>query len=186
MHKENHSSARQNKKAAFSESNARRWKPAKIVGLAVFALAAFVIYGALRASGGSSQPSEAKDANVVERTATTVERDIVIPVSEIQGPKAKFFNYTASDGAKMRFFAMRSSDGVYRAALDACDVCYRSKQGYYQDGDDMICRKCGQKFHSALVNDVTGGCNPVALARVVQGDKLVIKASELESRKSFF
>jgi uncharacterized membrane protein len=50
----------------------------------------------------------------------------------------------------------------------------------------MVCKKCGQRFHSSLVNDVTGGCNPVAIARSVVGDKLVIKTSELESRKAFF
>jgi uncharacterized membrane protein len=111
---------------------------------------------------------------------------VAIPVAGLSDGKAKFFNYTTADKTQMRFFAMRSSDGVYRAALDACDVCYREKKGYTQDGDDMVCQKCGQRFHSALVNEVTGGCNPVAIARTVAGDKLVIKTSELESRKIFF
>ncbi len=186
MHKTGEPEARQQKRTAFTESKTRRWKPAKLVGLAVFGLAAVAIYGAFSAGDRNSRATEAKDAKVIERTETTTTRDIVIPLSEIQGAKAKFFKYTTSDGSKMRFFAIRSSDGVYRAALDACDLCYRGKQGYYQDGDDMVCRKCGQRFHSALVNDVTGGCNPVALERTVKGDKLVIKASELESRKEFF
>ena len=118
--------------------------------------------------------------------AVAPEREVVIPVARLRDGKAKFFNYTTADRTQMRFFAMRSSDGVYRAALDACDVCYREKKGYTQDGDDMVCQKCGQRFHSALVNEVTGGCNPVAIARTVAGDKLVIKTSELESRKIFF
>ena len=123
---------------------------------------------------------------VVSPTDNAPERQVVIPVADLQDGKAKFFDYTTTDKRQMRFFAIRSSDGVYRAALDACDVCYREKKGYTQDGDDMVCKKCGQRFHSALVNDVTGGCNPVAIARNVVGDKLVIKTSELESRKAFF
>jgi hypothetical protein len=120
------------------------------------------------------------------RTPDTGDKDVLVPVADLTDGKAKFFKYTTADKREMRFFAIRSSDGVYRAALDACDVCYREKKGYAQDGDDMVCKKCGQRFHSALVNEVTGGCNPVAIARNVVGDKLVIKASELESRKAFF
>jgi hypothetical protein len=142
-------------------------------------------------SAASSRPPTKQPATSSKRidtppAAVAPEREVAIPVAGLSDGKAKFFNYTTADKTQMRFFAMRSSDGVYRAALDACDVCYREKKGYTQDGDDMVCQKCGQRFHSALVNEVTGGCNPVAIARTVAGDKLVIKTSELESRKIFF
>jgi uncharacterized membrane protein len=119
-------------------------------------------------------------------TDTPVAADIRIPLSEIENGKAKFFDYTTSDNRSVRFFAIKSSDGVYRAALDACDVCYAAKKGYYQDGDNMICKKCSRQFPSALVNEVHGGCNPIGLPRAIDGDTLVIKASELESRKTYF
>lgn len=119
-------------------------------------------------------------------TDTPAAADIRIPLSDIENGKAKFFDYTTSDNRSMRFFAIKSSDGVYRAALDACDVCYAAKKGYYQDGDDMICKKCSRHFPSALVNEVHGGCNPIGLPRAIDGDALVIKASELESRKTYF
>ncbi len=115
-----------------------------------------------------------------------VSGDISIPLSDVSSGKAAFFNYVASNKTQMRFFVIKSSDGVYRAALDTCDVCYRHKKGYQQVGDDMVCRKCGQHFPSNLVNDVTGGCNPVALTRTVAGGNLLIKAADLESMTSYF
>lgn len=167
--------SREQKRARFTEVKGRS-KAKILVLVSTFILAAAGVYAALNGSGTSNAVA----------TATDVESVINIPLTGLNDGKAKFFNFTAADNTKMRFFAIRSSDGVYRAALDACDVCYREKQGYVQDGDDMVCRKCGQRFHSALVNKVTGGCNPVAIDRKVVGDKLVIKTAELQSRKAFF
>jgi uncharacterized membrane protein len=65
-------------------------------------------------------------------------------------------------------------------------VCWEAKKGYVQDGDDMVCRKCGRHFHSAKINEVSGGCNPVPLTRSVADGHLVIAASDLEAGKSYF
>jgi uncharacterized membrane protein len=75
---------------------------------------------------------------------------------------------------------------VYRAAADACVVCFREKMGYHQEGNDMVCNKCGKHFPSALVNEVTGGCNPDGIPRTIQGDKLLIATSELEAHAELF
>jgi len=112
-------------------------------------------------------------------------RDIRISISALSGT-AKFFDYKLPDNKPIRFFAIKSSDGAYRAALDACDTCYHAKKGYHQEGDDMICNNCGLHFHSAQINEVHGGCNPVGLPRTIEGNQLVIKASELESRGGYF
>ena len=109
-----------------------------------------------------------------------------IPLTELAGGQAKFFDYKTADNKQIRFFAMKSSDGVYRAALDACDVCWQAKKGYVQDGDDMICRKCGRHFHSAKINEEAGGCNPIGLTRTVADGHLVIAASDLETGRTFF
>lgn len=108
------------------------------------------------------------------------------PACRTRGGKAKFFDYKTAENKNVRFFAMKSSDGVYRAALDSCDVCWEAKKGYVQDGDDMVCRKCGRHFHSAKINEVSGGCNPVPLTRSVADGHLVIAASDLEAGKSYF
>jgi len=112
--------------------------------------------------------------------------EVQIPLSEVGTGQAKFYQYQAANQKTVRFFVIRSSDGVYRAAADACDVCYREKMGYHQQGDDMVCNKCRKHFPSAYVNEVNGGCNPDGIPRTIQGDKLLIAASELEARAELF
>jgi uncharacterized membrane protein len=81
---------------------------------------------------------------------------------------------------------IKSSDGVYRAAAEACDVCFRDKKGYHQEGDDLVCNKCGRHFASKDVNEVTGGCNPDGIPRAIQASDLVIQTAELEQRTTLF
>ncbi len=115
-----------------------------------------------------------------------VTASISIPASDVSDGKAKFFQYAAADGRQVKFFVMKSSDGMYRAALDACDVCYPGKQGYEQSGDDMVCRKCGRRFASKLINEVSGGCNPIGVPSKVENGKIVINASDLDAGKAYF
>ena len=100
--------------------------------------------------------------------------------------QAKFFEYTASNGKSVRFFVIKSSDGVYRAAADACEVCFRDKKGYHQQGDDMVCNKCGRHFRSKDVNVITGSCNPDGIPRTIQENTIVIAAADLEVRSVRF
>ena len=69
------------------------------------------------------------------------------------------------------------------AAIDACDVCYKAGKGYYQEGDNMVCRNCGRRFASNRINDVKGGCNPAPLNREVQGANLVITMKDINANK---
>ncbi|MEJ2476339.1 MAG: DUF2318 domain-containing protein, partial [Desulfobacterales bacterium] len=86
----------------------------------------------------------------------------------------------------IRYFILKSSDGVIRAAFDACDVCWPAGKGYYQDGDVMVCRNCGRRFASVLVNEVQGGCNPAPLKRSLQGERVVIRAQDILEGKQYF
>jgi uncharacterized membrane protein len=86
----------------------------------------------------------------------------------------------------VRYFVLKSSDGVLRAAFDACDVCWPENKGYFQRGDYMVCRNCGRKFASIKVNEVKGGCNPAPLERSVVGEKLVIQMKDIELGKRYF
>jgi uncharacterized membrane protein len=107
------------------------------------------------------------------------------PVSMFADGAARHFDFKA-DGMTIRYFILKSSDGVIRAAFDACDVCWPAGKGYYQDGDDMVCRNCGRRFASVLVNEVKGGCNPAPLTRTVNGDRLVLKVDDILQGKSYF
>lgn len=102
-----------------------------------------------------------------------------IPVANINDGKAHYFKVKADDGIMTSFFVLKSSDGVIRAAIDACDVCYRSGKGYVQEGDFMVCTNCGRRFVSTRINEVKGGCNPAPLERTVSGKKLVIEMKDI-------
>jgi uncharacterized membrane protein len=176
------SQERKRKKAEFSEPSRRKSKSTLILIAVLLVLAGVGVYLVIRASNdnpaatavATNAPSSAPDS-----------RDIRISLSDLGGT-AKFFDYKLSDNKPIRFFVIKSSDGVYRAALDACDTCYHAKKGYHQEGDDMICNNCGLHFHSSQINEVHGGCNPVGLPRTIEGNQIVIKASELESRGGYF
>ena len=176
------SQAREKKKAEFSETSQPKSKSTIILVAVLLVLVAVGAYLVI----GASNDNPAATAVAANPASTAPEsRDIRISLAELSG-KAKFFDYKLSDNRPVRFFVIRSSDGVYRAALDACDTCYHAKKGYHQEGDDMICNNCGLHFHSAKINEVHGGCNPIGLPRTIEGDQLVIKASELESRGGYF
>jgi uncharacterized membrane protein len=194
-HHSHETHSRESKRAQFAKQSQQKISSTAILVIVFTVLLAVALY--LVIGGVSDRPAStsvaATNASTTTASATRAQNasasetgDVVIPISDVSNGKAKFFDYTASNKTTVRFFVIKSSDGVYRAALDACDVCYAAKKGYYQEADNMICKKCGRQFPSALVNEVTGGCNPIGVPRTVDGDNLVIKASELESRSSFF
>ena len=107
------------------------------------------------------------------------------PVALFEDGQARHFDF--QDGDKtIRYFVIKSADGVIRAAFDACDVCWPAGKGYYQEGDDMVCRNCGRKFASNLVNEVQGGCNPAPLKRKVENGMLVLHPDDIRSGAGYF
>jgi uncharacterized membrane protein len=112
--------------------------------------------------------------------------EVTYPVKTFQDGKTRFYEYKTGDGITIKYFILKSSDGVIRAAFDACDVCWPAGKGYFQKEDFMVCRNCGRRFASVRVNDVTGGCNPGALKREVVGDKLVIKVKDILEGQKYF
>ncbi len=104
---------------------------------------------------------------------------IKIPVGDIDDGDAHYFKVMADDGVMVSFFTLKSRDGVIRAAVDACDVCYKAGKGYVQDGDFMVCSNCGQRFASNRINLVKGGCNPAPLNRNVEKGFLWISMADV-------
>ncbi|MFY9556172.1 MAG: DUF2318 domain-containing protein [Blastocatellia bacterium] len=176
------SQTREQKKAQFSEAPPGKGKTTVILVVIAVVLAGVGVFLVMNAS--SENPAATAVATSPSPNPSDA-RDVKISLADLSGT-AKFFDYRLSDDKPIRFFVVRSSDGVYRAALDACDTCYHAKKGYHQEGDDMICNNCGLHFHSSQINEVHGGCNPVGLPRTIEGNQLVIKASELESRGRYF
>jgi uncharacterized membrane protein len=148
---------------------------AGIVG-AILIVAAAVIYSnrsGVDSSAIASAPSAAGSTSVT------------FPVSLFEDGKARHFEHV--DGKHtIRYFVLKSSDGIIRAAFDACDVCWPAGKGYYQEGDSMVCRNCGRRFASVLVNEVKGGCNPAPLNRALDNGKLVIQVKDIIDGRQYF
>lgn len=155
------------------------WNWAVIVGSLGLLAALLFVSAAVPAPGGA--PAELQPADVAPTG-----QDVQLPITSLAAGAARFFRYTTAAGREVRFFVMRSSDGVVRAAFDTCDVCYREHRGYRQEGDNMICNNCGRAFRSVDINVISGGCNPAPLQRAIAGDDVLITSAAIESGAIYF
>ena len=147
-----------------------------LIGVVIIAAAAAVFY--------VSRGGQVQSATAVVPSATG-STSVAFPLSLFEDGKARHFEH--KDGKiSIRYFILKSSDGIVRAAFDACDVCWPAGKGYYQEGDHMVCRNCGRRFASVLVNEVKGGCNPAPLNRNVQNGKLIIQVKDILDGKQYF
>lgn len=168
---------RNQKRDQFSQPARPGTQPKYVIGAVVGVFVVLLVYMAF--AGGvksSATPTVTPSSDGVVR----------ISLAEVSDGRARFYEYRASNSKTIRFFVIKSSDGVYRAAADACDVCYRSRMGYHQEGDDMVCNKCGRHFPSKDVNVITGSCNPDGIPRTVEGSNLLIAAADLDARAVMF
>jgi len=114
-----------------------------------------------------------KGNNDVKKESSTVTvnaqqgGDVVINKSDIT-ETASFIPYQ-SGNTKMEIIAVKASDGSIRTAFNTCQVCFDSGRGYYvQQGDELICQNCGNRFKISQVEKEKMGCNPVP---ILDGDK---------------
>jgi uncharacterized membrane protein len=110
---------------------------------------------------------------------------VTFPATLFEDGEARYFEH-ASGNFTIKYFILKSSDGIIRAAFDACDVCWPAGKGYYQEGDYMVCRNCGRRFASVQVNEVKGGCNPAPLNRKVENGKVIIEVKDILEGIQYF
>ena len=156
-------------------------KQEKKSGKAVWIVVAVACFGAVLAVVLGVSPASTSGGKFVQASNGKVS----IPVADVHDGKAHYYSYDA-DGKTVDFFLLQSKDGKIRAALDACDVCYKSLKGYRQEGDFMVCNNCNQKFASDQINVVKGGCNPAPLTREVVNGQVVLLEHELRSGLAYF
>jgi uncharacterized membrane protein len=123
----------------------------------VAALSIAVAYG-YESFIGSKDPGKkgtpgitvAKDSDIVIQTKDVTETATFYP-AEI-------------NGTDLEVIAVKAPDGTVRTAFNTCQVCYSSGRGYYkQEGDQLICQNCGNRFGMGDVEVARGGCNPVPI-----------------------
>ncbi|MDJ0783216.1 MAG: DUF2318 domain-containing protein [Desulfosarcinaceae bacterium] len=173
----NRSNASEKKAIVLGQESGSRNSTYVLLGVAILVLAVvgLVIWGT-GPSGGGVTTGVAQTADAAE---------VRLPVAQFDDGQARHFEYKTGN-ITVRYFVLKSSDGVVRAAFDACDVCWPAGLGYFQEGDVMICRNCGRRFASIRINEVKGGCNPAPLQRTVDGDQLVIRVADIEGGKGYF
>ncbi len=179
-HKKHHDVQQPNRRDQFERpaSSGPRISPTTAVLGLIVLFAAVLVYVVTSQTRGSAQTAPTEIA-----TAGT---DVTLPIATFSDGKARFYRYVTTSGREVKFFVIRSSDGVVRAAFDACDTCYRERKGYHQEGDAMVCNNCGRRFRSVDVNVLQGGCNPAPVERAVMGDQIVVKAASLELGTTYF
>ncbi len=151
--------------------------------VAAMAVCAALVLGGTAAfmasRGGTRSPAQAV-------SASGPSTEFVLPVSLFSDGKARFYRYDDGAGVTIQYFVLKSSDGVVRAAFDACDSCWPAGKGYRQEGDEMVCNNCRRRFPSTRINVVQGGCNPAPLKRSVRGDDIVITLGDILAGRAYF
>jgi len=171
---------RENKKAAVMGSSKKNRLP-MIITLAVLVLAGGSVIGLMQ----YNKTGPALVAGTAKAPQSTDASAVTYPITLFDDGQARHYSFKAGNET-IRYFVLKSADSVVRAAFDACDVCWPAGKGYFQEGDNMVCRNCGRRFASNRINEVKGGCNPAPLNRSVQGDQLVIKIDDILQGKPYF
>ena len=139
-------------------------------------------------SNNSSSSNKESKTEATNKATSNIVSGIEINKSEISN-KVKFYPYE-SNGIKMEVLALKANDGTIRTALNTCQVCYSSGKGYYvQEGNELVCQNCGNRFSADMVGKAKGGCNPVPISdtsKVDDGTKITIDKNYLDKNKAYF
>ncbi|SNQ59484.1 Fe-S-containing protein [Candidatus Methanoperedens nitratireducens] len=85
--------------------------------------------------------------------------------------------------ADVRILTIQKSDGSPAVAYDACALC--GAAGYVQEGDELICKRCGAPINRDTVGEA-GGCNPIPLKYTLENSEMVIKTEDIGEKASLF
>lgn len=163
--------------------------------LLIFVLAAVLISFAIYAAIGNNGEHQAAAAEAVKSQVSGQAGDSAASSGELKilkseiTDKVKFYPYE-SDGIYMEVLAIKANDGSIRTALNTCQICFNSGQGYYkQEGDKLVCQNCGNRFGVDDVEIVRGGCNPVPILeenKSDDGEYITIDKGFLTDNKDLF
>ena len=174
-----HQTSSEVKKAAVLGTGKKSKAPLLVTLLAAAVLAGGAVYFL-------SGPKGSGPVAATAAAGTNKAGEFVYNASDFADGRAKYYAYKTPEGLNIRYFLLKSSDGVIRAAFDSCDTCWAAGKGYRQEGDFMVCNNCGLRFASVKINEVKGGCNPAPLSRSASGDKIIVKVKDIVEQGSFY
>lgn len=165
-------------KSSLRSKKAQAAQKAKMKTTAIVGVIAVLILGFLiikLSSGGTDATGVASG-------------DLIILKSEVS-ETAKFYPYKAGR-TNMEVLAVKASDGTVRTAFNTCQVCFGSGRGYYkQQGDELICQNCGNRFKLDQIEKIRGGCNPVPIMKeekTEDDESIIISQDFMEENKGLF
>ena len=154
------------------------------------AFIAIVAVVAIAAAYGVDKITGAKTSGDKKTTEIAVAKDsdIVIPIKNVT--ETATFYPASINGTDLEVIAVKAPDGTIRTAFNTCQVCYSSGRGYYeQEGDQLICQNCGNRFGMSDVEVTRGGCNPVPITseyKEVSEDTITIRKDFLTEATVIF
>lgn len=161
-----------------------------ILSLGALIIAASAVLLLSSCSSGSTSAT----GQSVERAASTTAAptadgdDLVIQVADVS-ETARFYPLDIN-GTSLEVIAVKASDGSIRTAFNTCQVCYDSGHGYYvQQGSDLVCQNCGNRFSPDKVEVEKGGCNPYPIMdneKTVTEDSITVPYAFLKSATTLF
>jgi uncharacterized membrane protein len=162
----------------------RKKRMQKLMAISVMLIAIISIVIVLSLSNNPNEYD--KNSELTQGSDIISDTEVSIPLSDISN-EPKFYSYDA-DGVEVKYFAVKGSDGNVHIAFDACDVCYRAKKGYRQNGADMQCINCGLTYpiNSIGTENTAGGCWPSYLPIKIDDEQIIIKKSDFEQKKWMF
>ncbi len=111
--------------------------------------------------------TRAMDAPAKAAMLTAQNGEVRVPLSDLTDSSLHFYAADVN-GTTIRFLIIHRTNGDYATALDACEICGR--QGYRQEGQNVVCRNCGASIYIPSIGQ-PGGCNPVPVKSHVEGGR---------------
>jgi uncharacterized membrane protein len=142
----------------------------------------FLIGMVLLASVGNTYANK-KEELVPAVPVRAAQGVIQIPLEQVEDGHLHRFVYTAGNDVKVRVIVIRKGGSAYGVGLDACEIC--GPTGYYEKDGQVICRLCDVMMNKATIG-TPGGCNPIPVKYSINGGKITLQQSELESKRDVF
>lgn len=144
----------------------------------------------LEAQNQTPPPVQAEKAFFGEKGEKVVleNGEIKLDAEQFNNNKAKFYNAQMSDGKIIYFFVVKDKNGIYRAAANACAVCFKTYKGFRQEGDEIVCNNCGNRYPIEKIATEKGGCNPGPINQnlEVKNGKIIIEQTDIEQVADLF
>ena len=80
------------------------------------------------------------------------------------------------NGKHVRFLIYKKPNGKIATVMDACEIC--GGVGYYNGAQGLTCKNCNAPVNAQTVGE-GGGCNPIPLVAVIDGDNVTVSQSDL-------